>query len=343
VRIQKMTSSTSFVLFDLPDAPTSTGPVRLAPKVLPSSSGDLARAITYAHALVGQHIGGAAAGIDSPADDRAAALAAFLAEVEPLVAAGTFLPDPGRGVSEADLAPLRAVDRRSADLWAPASEGAGPRDRAVAAGAVAAAEVATGGLSGRTVALDGAGGAAVAFAERAVAAGARLVAVTTGSGSVRADEGIDPADLRRALAGGEPEALVSLGVASEVGARAAGADVLAVTAPVGAYDHGAVADVAAGVLVPLSPLVLTARGLAVTQRAGTTALPDFLTMAGDALAATTERLDEDALVAIGETVGGIAAELAGAPEGWFLAAALRAEAFLRTWRDVPPFGRPLAP
>ena len=36
------------------------------------------------------------------------------------------------------------------------------------------------------------------------------------------------------------------------------------------------------------------------------------------------------------------AELAGEGTGLWMAAALRAEAFLRTWQDELPFGRPLA-
>jgi hypothetical protein len=81
----------------------------------------------------------------------------------------------------------------------------------------------------------------------------------------------------------------------------------------------------------------------VLGRAGTAVLPDFLTTAGDALAATAPALDDDGITAIGARVRSIADELAGAPEGWFLAAAGRAEAFLRTWQEQLPFGRPLAP
>lgn len=340
---QKLTSTPGFVLFDLPGATTSTGPVRLAPKVLASSSADLARTITYAHALVGQQIGGAAAGLDAATDARDGALAAFLEEVGPLVEAGTFLPDPGRGVGEADLAPLRALDRRTPDCWASPSGGVTPRDRAVAAGAAACAAAATGGLDGRSVALDGLGGAALAFADLVLAAGARITAVTVKEGTVRDDAGLDLAAVRAAFADGGGAAVVGAGPVSETSASGSGADVLAATAPVGAYDHAAAVGIAGGVLVPLAPLVCTARGMAVLGRAGTAVLPDFLTMAGDALAATAPALDDAGITAIGERVRALADELAGDPSGWFLAASARAEAFLRTWQDTLPFGRPLAP
>lgn len=340
---QKLTSTPGFVLFDLPGAATSTGPVRLAPKVLASSSADLARTITYAHALVGQEIGGAAAGLDAAADARDGALTAFLEEVRPLVEAGTFLPDPGRGVGEADLAPLRALDRRTPDCWADPVAGSTPRDRAVAAGAAACAAAATGGLDGRSVALDGLSGAALAFAELVVAAGARIVAVTVKEGSVRDDAGLDPAALRAAFTDGGGAAVAAIGPASETPAAGSGADILAATAPVGAYDHTAASGIATGVLVPLAPLVCTARGMAVLGRAGTAVLPDFLTMAGDALAATAPALDDAGISAIGERVRAIADGLAADPSGWFLAASSRAEAFLATWQETLPFGRPLAP
>jgi len=99
----------------------------------------------------------------------------------------------------------------------------------------------------------------------------------------------------------------------------------------------------ARVLVPVTPLVVTARALAVLGRAGTVVLPDFLTMAGDALAATIASLDDTVIAGIGAQVRSVADELAGSDDGWFLAAAGRAEAFLGTWQETLPFGRPLAP
>ena len=38
----------------------------------------------------------------------------------------------------------------------------------------------------------------------------------------------------------------------------------------------------------------------------------------------------------------VVTELAGSPDGLFLAACARAETFLRSWQDTLPFGRPLA-
>ena len=78
----------------------------------------LARTLTYRFASFERQVGGASAGINAKPDDRAAAVAAFVEEVEPLVADRRFLTEPGRGVS-ADGAGRRCSrsTRGPADYW----------------------------------------------------------------------------------------------------------------------------------------------------------------------------------------------------------------------------------
>ena len=96
VIIQKLTSTDGFIAFDLDDAPAA-GVTRSAPKILVDGASLLARSLTYRFATFERQVGGASAGVNAAPDDRAAALAAFVAEVEPLVRDGRLADRPGQG------------------------------------------------------------------------------------------------------------------------------------------------------------------------------------------------------------------------------------------------------
>lgn len=117
----------------------------------------------------------------------------------------------------------------------------------------------------------------------------------------------------------------------------AACDVLLVAGKAGVLEHDLAATVRARAVVPLTPVAVTARALAVLGRAGVVVVPDFLATAAPLLAA----LDPDGGDLM-ERVHGSVADLAGSGTGLWMAAVERAEAYLRTWQDTLPFGRPLA-
>ncbi|MGE3621511.1 MAG: hypothetical protein AB7L84_13710 [Acidimicrobiia bacterium] len=123
----------------------------------------------------------------------------------------------------------------------------------------------------------------------------------------------------------------------EAGELDAGADVLLLAGKSGVVDHEGAAGIKARVVVPLTPVPVTARALAVLGRADTVVVPDFLSTAAPLLAALAPDGGDPV-----ERVGAAVAELAGEGTGLWLAAAQRAEVHLRTWQDKLPFGRPLA-
>jgi glutamate dehydrogenase/leucine dehydrogenase len=114
-------------------------------------------------------------------------------------------------------------------------------------------------------------------------------------------------------------------------------DALLVAGKAGVLEHDLAATVRASVVVPLTPVPVTARALAVLGRAGVVVVPDFLSTAAPALAAI-EPDAEDAVLRVHDAV----AALAGEGTNLWMAAVARAEEHLRTWQDVLPFGRPLA-
>jgi hypothetical protein len=168
-----------------------------------------------------------------------------------------------------------------------------------AEGAVAAAGAAlAGGLGGTRVAIAGAGPLTEAAAAAASAAGADVA----------------------------PQASLD-----------ADCDALLVAGKAGMVDHDTAAGVKAKALVPLTPVPVTARALAVLGRADCVVVPDFLSTAAGLL----DACDPDGGDAL-ERIAAAVAEVAAAGTGTWMAAVERAEAHLRTWRDELPFGRPLA-
>jgi hypothetical protein len=304
VTTRKLTTTDAFVVVDLPGVPVAAGLARLAPKLLVDGATWLARSQTYQFAAFGRQASGASAGVNSPADARTEALAAFVAELTPDVAAGSLLLEPGRGIGPDDLAELRAADPRPAEWW-------DQRVALRAVGVAAAAAAACGGsLDGRTVAVEGYDDSAPALLEALTARGATIV-------------------------GGEP------GPAAQV--MRAAAHVLVLGSKVGLIDHDAAPGVQAEVVVPSGPLPVTAKALAALGRAGVVVLPDFVTTAGHLAAwpADGAPLPADLPAAAAELVAAVVAGVLDHPKGPVLGACEQAEAFLETWVDELPFGRPI--
>lgn len=343
MRIHKLTSTDAFVAIDLEGAEASSGPVRRAPRVLQGGAKDLARSQTYTFAVLNMRRGGASAGISAEADDREAAIDAFVAEAAELVADATYLPDPAKGVTEADLAALRGND---------------PRDTARLAGSPSLADHCEGlgaavcahhsiGLSGRTVAIEGFGASGGALATAAIERGATVTAIATTAGSVASTAGFEA----RALIEGweaKGEALVEdLGeVGHPMAVFGAGTDVVFAGSKMGVVTH-AVAErlESAAAVVACGRLPLTARALAVLRRAGVAVPADFVALAGPTLAlwGDENRTEAEIIAGVIEDIGDLTAEFHRHDDGPFLGACLAAESFLAGWQDELPFGRPLAP
>ena len=282
VKVQRLSTTDGFIVWDLDDAKTSAGVVRLAPKVLQDGAVLLARSTTYAFASFGvAGHAGASAAVNARPDDREAAVAAFVEEVLPLAEAGQLHLAPSVGTASADLAPLAGGD---------------PDPTLVAAGAIAASRVA-GPLDWRTAAVVGAGPVVDATTAQLAEAGATVV-----------DGRFDSA-----------------------------CDVLFVAGKAGVLDHATAEVVQASLVVPLTPVPVTARALAVLGKAGRVVVPDFLSTAAPLLA-TYDAAGGDPVPRIHAAV----TDLADHGTGLWLAAALRAEENMAAWTAEKPFGRPLA-
>ena len=352
--MRKLSGTDGFVVVDLDGAAESSGLVRLAPKILPSGAKELARSATYTFAAVGMRRSGASGGINTRPDGRDEAVAAFLTNCEPWVSTSEFLPDPGKGLTAADLAPLQAQDPRHPIRLNDAG-GMSLAEHLAGQGAVAATAAALDGLEGRRVVIEGCGPAGVAAAEAAAARGAVVAGVATEKGFCAAagTSGLDASALRGAWAEHGPAFVGHLGASSEPGdVWSAGADVLLVGSKMGALDHNIAGGLDVTAVACLHPIPFTTRALVVLQAAGALVLADFVCLAGPLFAAwpgelaglegdavTPEAVQAAALATIAEVMQATVAH----PDGAFLGACHHAESFLHTWRDELPFGRPLAP
>ena len=354
MRLHKFSDCDAFVAIDLEGAEASSGPARWARRILQGGAKDLARSQTYTYAALNMRRGGASAGISAPGPERADAIAAFVTEAASLVADGVYLPDPAKGVSEGDLAALGEHDpRNSARLG---SFGAA----CDALTAACAAEAAVGGLDGRKVIIEGfnAPGATdgAALARAVTERGGRLVAVSDASATlVAGDSGLDAEALAQACVEHGSGALAALG--SDLGLEAQPSDavwrqpagVVFAGSKMGAVNHlGAEAICETGecvALVPCGRLAFTAKALAVFRRNDVAAIADFVALCGATIAAWSDPGTDDQAVQ-SEAVAAVttlADEFRGHPEGPFLGACRQAEAFLASWHNELPFGRPLAP
>jgi glutamate dehydrogenase/leucine dehydrogenase len=147
-----------------------------------------------------------------------------------------------------------------------------------------------------------------------------------------------------AIVGNGPIADAAAASASTNGATAmpdattdAECDALLVAGKAGALEHDLAATVRAKVVVPLTPVVVTARALAMLGKAGVVVVPDFLSTAATLLTAVDAQ-GGDPMLRVHDAV----AALAGEGTNLWMAAVTKAEDHLRTWQGDLPFGRPLA-
>lgn len=117
----------------------------------------------------------------------------------------------------------------------------------------------------------------------------------------------------------------------------ADAEVLFVAGKAGVIDDAAALGVKARLIVPLTPVPITAKAYATLSRAGTVLLPDAVSCAAPLLA-VADGAGGDPV----ERVAAAAGELTGSGVDAWRAMVAKAETFLSTWQPKLPYGRPLA-
>jgi hypothetical protein len=169
-------------------------------------------------------------------------------------------------------------------------------------------------------------------------------AALTASGALAAGRVAGPHDWRTAaVVGSGPVADAAVEQLTQAGATLAeprfdsACDVLFVAGKAGFLEHATAAAVQARTVVPLTPVPVTARALAVLGKGDRVVIPDFLSTAAPLLAAYDPEGGDPV-----HRVHTAVTDLADRGTGLWMAAALRAEENLAAWTTEKPFGRPLA-
>lgn len=337
--MRRLDGADGFVVSDLDGLDRHGGVARCAPKVLADSAWLLARCATYQFASLELPIGGASVGINASGDERSAIIATAVAALAGPVGEGLFV-DPGRGLTDADLASLSAMDGRPAAY----------HDTRVAltGEGIAAAVTCVHPGDGASIAIESLDGISAAFAAAMVRRGGRVVAVASGSNAVVNADGIDVDGLITLASGGDLR-LSDLGTDADPSAvLGAEATVLAVGSKLGAIDHEAATSVRARIVAPTAWVPITTRALAVLTRQDVTVLPDFLALAGALVAsgltgppAGESEAVTAAAALVESTVQEARAAVGGDSPSLVLAACARAEAYLTSQGHDLPTSRPL--
>ncbi|MFA9564508.1 MAG: hypothetical protein ACERLM_07375 [Acidimicrobiales bacterium] len=341
--IHKLDSTNAFIAFDLDEAPGAVGVVRQARKILQDGAKLLARSTTYSFASFEMQRGGASAGISVDEEGRTEAVAAFATEVASLASAGRLSLDAGKGVDPSELADV--ADDRS-ELRLAVTNGVNLADEVRGLGALAAAVVAFGDLDGKSIAVEGFDAAGVALTRQAAKHGAKIVAVATPAGAAHHPDGFGADELAQAYADHGAGLVKELGVDTLPAWQILGADVdlLFPGSKTGLITHESDVSPDLKGIVPIGPVPYTTKALATLDRAGVTVLPDFVTAGGmvhtwyPADGATADEVRTTAI----EAVASRTRQVMAADEPPVLAACQMAEAYLGTWQDALPYGRPMA-
>ena len=340
MKIDKLSSTDAFVAIDFDDASGAVGIVRQAKKILTGGAELLARSTTYGFASFGHQRGGASAGINAIGDGRDEAVTAFATELAPRIASGELSLDGGKGIEDGEISQLEEGDTRT--------HTDGPlTSRLIGRGAITAATTQMGDLAGRRIGIEGFDLAGLEAGRAAIEVGASITSVATPAGAAARPEGFGIDELEAAwtehgmdcvssLAGGEAAPFWK-GLVAPV-------DILMPGSKTGVVTHTTTVHDDLAALVPIGPVPYSTKALATLARADVTVLPDFITTAGAIFAWTAEPSESDDQLAqrSSEAIAGVIEEIKNADDSPVLAACLRAEAFLATWRAELPYGRPMA-
>lgn len=340
--LRKFSSTDAFVVSDLDDV-ACFGIVRSAPKILQGGAKDLARSMTYSFAAFEMKYGGASGGINAKPDERNEAIRLFVEEIQEDVTAGNLGLDPGKGIGSGDFDSLSAVDSRNSVRLS--IHGKDPLHIFLAGlGPVECADHIA-GLEGKTVAIEGFGTNCVVMAELLEERGAKIVGISTLSGSMSDSSGISVNEIRERWGAHGIDFVIDKEDPDPAWkVFQCGADVFFAGSKMGAINHTTAEKLEIEALIPHQPIPYTAKALSILQRKGCVVVPDFIPVGGPAFSYWAEEKAEITEI-ISQVTSGMAAVLDEAidhEDGLFLGSCYRAESFLGSWRQDLPFGRPLA-
>ncbi len=348
MRTVQLTSTPGFVIYDLADAESYAGEVRLGPKLIPNNAVMLMRHQTYTFAALGMKSSGASVGLKSePADaqDAVAALAVELeAELAAAPAAGRLSLDAGLRLNRELIAPLAQHDQRNAIAF-DARDGVSFGDELVGVGAAAAATAAGVSLASARVAIANFNAAGLAIAREVAATGGAVAAVSTQAGTATGEFTADA--MSEAWASDGAQCVKTLAGEAEPAKPWAvygtNADVVFCGGAPGALSGDGAAMVGTTTVISFAPAAVSAKALAVLREAGAVVVPEFVACVGPTMAhaAPPDATHDDLRAQVAAKVSELVSDGASHADGCFMGACYAAEEFMSSWVAELPFGRPM--
>lgn len=338
---RKLESTTGFVLYDLPDADSYVGPARLGAKLVPDNAAMLIRALTYTFAVLEQKRSGATIGLKVDPDQTEVAVISAAKELSEELQSKKITFNPGLRLQREQILPLLEHDTRN-KIGLDDRNGISFEDELTGLGACAAAEAVTGGIEGQSFAIEGFNSTGLGIAREVVSRGGIIKRISTAKGCVTGP--FEPDTLADAWMSHGPGCTEQLGdIGKPWDIWKADVDGIFVGSKPGAMAAQGANNLESKIVVATSPAAISSKALAILRQNGAPAIADFIVNIGPVLSWFSQSdTTHDQLRSLTETtISALMTDTINHGDGPFLGACYKAEAFLKTWQDPMPFGRPL--
>ena len=341
VEIKQLESTKGFVIYDLPNAGTYVGPTRLGAKLIPGNAEMLVRHQTYVFGLTEQQKSGATIGLKVDASDAEGAVVALAEELTDEFESQRLLTNPGLRLSEALLAPVLRHDKRNPIAKAE-RDGVTFEDELVALGAVTCASRFVNPNGTWKVAIEGFDQSGLAIAREVENHGGKVHRISTAKGCVSGD--FDSSTLADTWMDSGADCVEKLGpVGKPWEIWNSDVDAVFVGSKPGAMSGDGATSTNDTPIIATSAAAISSKALAILRKNKVPVAADFLSRVGPTLAwwASEETSPDVLRSSTTETVIGLLEETVDHDDGPFMAACYKAEAFIESWQEKRPFGRPL--
>jgi len=341
VEIKQLESVKGFVIYDLPGADTYVGPSRLGAKLVPGNAEMLVRHQTYVFALAEQRKSGATIGLKVDPEDTDAAVNALAGELASEFESQHLLTSPGLRLNRESLGPILRHDKRN-PVVRDNRDGVTFEDELLALGAVTCAAFFAKPSGKWDAAIEGFNQTGIGVAREIETQGGTVKRISTNKGCVSGN--FDSATLADAWLEAGADCVEQLGSVEKAWTIwKSDVDAIFVGSKPGAMSGDGAKGVGETPIIATSAAAVSSKALAILRKNNTPVAADFLSNIGPALAwwAPEETSQDELRSSTSASVTGLLEETANHTDGSFMAACYKAEAFMESWQEQRPFGRPL--
>jgi hypothetical protein len=301
----------------------------------------LVRHQTYVFALAEQRKSGATIGLKVDPEDTDAAVNALAGELASEFESQHLLTSPGLRLNRESLGPILRHDKRN-PVVRDNRDGVTFEDELLALGAVTCAAFFAKPSGKWDAAIEGFNQTGIGVAREIETQGGTVKRISTNKGCVSGN--FDSATLADAWLEAGADCVEQLGSVEKAWTIwKSDVDAIFVGSKPGAMSGDGAKGVGETPIIATSAAAVSSKALAILRKNNTPVAADFLSNIGPALAwwAPEETSQDELRSSTSASVTGLLEETANHTDGSFMAACYKAEAFMESWQEQRPFGRPL--